>query len=102
VELTDERLAAAEPLGLDEELRGSMGVFKGTQNHEVVVDFDAWRADDFARTDMEFEPGAGGPPNGRAHHAVPRLHGSTARDETEGESDVLPEECFRFKDSAGQ
>jgi proteasome accessory factor B len=46
VELTDERFATAERLDLNEELKGSMGVFKGTENHNVVIEFDAWGADD--------------------------------------------------------
>jgi hypothetical protein len=40
---------SSEPLpllDLNEELKGSMGVFKGTGKHEVVIEFDAWGADD--------------------------------------------------------
>jgi hypothetical protein len=31
--------------GLDRELSGSLGVYKGKNDHTVVVDFDAWGAD---------------------------------------------------------
>jgi hypothetical protein len=33
-------------LDLNKELEGSMGVFKGSERHEVVIEFDAWGADD--------------------------------------------------------
>ena len=46
LELTDERFAETPPLDLNKELEGSMGVFKGMEKHEVVVEFDAWGADD--------------------------------------------------------
>jgi predicted DNA-binding transcriptional regulator YafY len=46
LELTDERFAVAQRLDLNKELEGSMGVFKGTEKHEVIVEFDAWGADD--------------------------------------------------------
>jgi len=51
LEVTDERFAETAPLDLNKELEGSMGVFKGMEKHEVVVEFDAWGADDVrART----------------------------------------------------
>jgi proteasome accessory factor B len=46
LELTDERFTAAHRLDLNKELEGSMGVFKGTEKYEVVIEFDAWGADD--------------------------------------------------------
>jgi predicted DNA-binding transcriptional regulator YafY len=46
LELTDERFAVAQRLDLNKELEGSMGVFKGTEKHEVIIEFDAWGADD--------------------------------------------------------
>jgi predicted DNA-binding transcriptional regulator YafY len=33
-------------LDLNKELEGSMGVYKRTEKHEVVIEFDAWGADD--------------------------------------------------------
>lgn len=51
LELTDERFEETRPFDLSKELEGSMGVFKGTEKHEVVIEFDAWGADDVrART----------------------------------------------------
>ena len=51
LELTDARFAETPVLDLNKELEGSMGVFKGTEKHEVVIEFDAWGADDVrART----------------------------------------------------
>jgi predicted DNA-binding transcriptional regulator YafY len=44
--VTDDRFAETPPLDLNKELEGSMGVFKGTEKHEVVIEFDAWGADD--------------------------------------------------------
>jgi predicted DNA-binding transcriptional regulator YafY len=46
LELTDERFVVAHRLDLNEELKGSMGVFKGTEKHEVVIEFNQWGADD--------------------------------------------------------
>jgi proteasome accessory factor B len=46
LELTDERFAATQRFDLNKELEGSMGVFKGREKHEVVIEFDAWGADD--------------------------------------------------------
>jgi predicted DNA-binding transcriptional regulator YafY len=46
LELTDERFTMTERLDLNKELEGSMGVFKGAEKHEVVIEFDAWGADD--------------------------------------------------------
>jgi predicted DNA-binding transcriptional regulator YafY len=51
LEVTDERFAETPPLDLNKELEGSMGVFKGTEKHQVVIEFDPWGADDVrART----------------------------------------------------
>jgi predicted DNA-binding transcriptional regulator YafY len=51
LELTGEKFAVSTRLDLNKELEGSMGVFKGTEKHEVVIEFDAWGADDVrART----------------------------------------------------
>src|SRR3954452_4125007 len=46
LELTEERFTVTPQLDLNEELKGSMGVFKGTEKHVVVIEFDAWGADD--------------------------------------------------------
>src|SRR4029077_9934830 len=46
LELTDDRFPAGPQLDLNEELKGSMGVYKGSEKHEVVIEFDAWGADD--------------------------------------------------------
>lgn len=46
LELTDDRFASGPNLDLNKELEGSMGVYKGTEKHEVVIEFDAWGADD--------------------------------------------------------
>src|SRR6185503_142650 len=45
-ELTEERFTVVHRLDLNKELEGSMGVFKGTEKHKVVIEFDAWGADD--------------------------------------------------------
>ncbi len=45
-ELTAEKFAAPGKFDLDKELSGSLGVFRGKDDCEVVVDFDAWGADD--------------------------------------------------------
>lgn len=34
------------PHHVEKELEGSMGVFKGTEKQEVIIEFDAWGADD--------------------------------------------------------
>jgi proteasome accessory factor B len=44
--LTDEKYVAPPKFDADEHLSGSMGLFKGEENHEVVVEFDRWGADD--------------------------------------------------------
>ena len=44
-ELLEERFTLEKPFDLNEYLRGSFGVFKGAEDHEVVIDFDAWAAD---------------------------------------------------------
>src|SRR5206468_6410462 len=44
-ELTGERFTASNKFDLDKELSGSLGVFKGGDDYQVVVDFDAWGAD---------------------------------------------------------
>jgi len=45
-ELTAERFTVSQKFDLDRELSGSLGVFKGGDDYQVVVDFDAWGADD--------------------------------------------------------
>jgi len=45
-ELTEERFTVFEKFDLNKELSGSLGVFKGTEDYEVLIDFDAWGADD--------------------------------------------------------
>jgi proteasome accessory factor B len=45
-ELTAEKFTVPGKFDLDKELSGSLGVFKGKDDHVVVVDFDAWGADD--------------------------------------------------------
>ena len=45
-ELTEEKFTVAGKFDLDGELSGSLGVFKGKDDHTVVADFDAWGADD--------------------------------------------------------
>jgi predicted DNA-binding transcriptional regulator YafY len=44
--LTDERFTVVHKLDLNKELEGSMGLFKGNERHEVVIEFDAFGADD--------------------------------------------------------
>jgi predicted DNA-binding transcriptional regulator YafY len=46
LKLTDERFTVMPQFDLNRELEGSMGVFKGTEKHKVVIEFDAWGADD--------------------------------------------------------
>jgi proteasome accessory factor B len=46
LKLTDERFTVMPQFDLNKELEGSMGVFKGKEKHEVVIEFDAWGADD--------------------------------------------------------
>lgn len=43
-ELADERFVPVK-FDLNEYLRGSFGVFKGNEDHDVVIEFDAWAAD---------------------------------------------------------
>ncbi len=45
-ELSAEKFSVSERFDLDKELSGSLGVFKGKDDYEVVVEFDAWGADD--------------------------------------------------------
>jgi proteasome accessory factor B len=45
-ELTAERFTISGKFDLDQELSGSLGVYKGNDDFTVVVDFDAWGADD--------------------------------------------------------
>ena len=45
-ELTEERFTLSTKFDLDRELSGSMGLFKGQEDHEVIVEFDRWGADD--------------------------------------------------------
>jgi predicted DNA-binding transcriptional regulator YafY len=44
-EITQGRFAAPKSFNVNEYLRGSFNVFKGGDDYEVVVDFDAWAAD---------------------------------------------------------
>jgi proteasome accessory factor B len=44
--LTDQRFEMARPFDLKDELRGSFGLFKGKEKIDVVIEFDAWGADD--------------------------------------------------------
>jgi hypothetical protein len=41
LEVTDELFTVVHRLDLNKELEGSMGVFKGSEKHEVVIEFDA-------------------------------------------------------------
>src|SRR5438876_3123035 len=45
-ELTEERFTVSARFDLNQELSGSLAVFKGGDDYQVVVDFDAWGADD--------------------------------------------------------
>jgi proteasome accessory factor B len=45
-ELTAERFTVSGKFDVNKELGGSLGVFKGGDDYEVVIDFDAWGADD--------------------------------------------------------
>ena len=45
-ELTGQQFTVSEKFDLNKELSGSLGVFKGTDDYQVVIDFDAWGADD--------------------------------------------------------
>ena len=44
-EITPERFAIPRKFNLNEYLKGSLNVFKGSGDYEVVIDFDAWAAD---------------------------------------------------------
>jgi proteasome accessory factor B len=44
-EVTHEHFALPKKFNLNEYLRGSFNVFKGGDDYEVVIDFDAWAAD---------------------------------------------------------
>jgi proteasome accessory factor B len=44
-ELTTERFSIPKKFNLAEYLKGSLGVFKGDADYEIVVDFDSWGAD---------------------------------------------------------
>ena len=45
VEVTGQRFVLRQKFDLNEHLRGSLGVFKGSEDYEVVIDFDAWAGD---------------------------------------------------------
>jgi len=45
-ELTEERFTVSKDFDLGKELEGSLGVFKENQDYEILVEFDAWGADD--------------------------------------------------------
>ena len=42
LEVTGERFGEVLALDVNEELKGSMGLFKGSEKHEIVIEFDAW------------------------------------------------------------
>jgi len=44
-EITTERFTVPKKFSLNEYLKGSFNVFKGTDDYEVVVEFDTWAAD---------------------------------------------------------
>lgn len=44
-EITQGRFTLPKKFDLNEYLRGSLGVFKGGDDYEVVIDFDSWAAD---------------------------------------------------------
>jgi proteasome accessory factor B len=44
-EITAENFSIPKKFNLNEYLQGSLNVFKGGQDYEVVIDFDAWAAD---------------------------------------------------------
>jgi proteasome accessory factor B len=44
--LTEKRFAVPADFDADKYLSGSFGVFNGADDYEVVVDFDAWAADE--------------------------------------------------------
>jgi predicted DNA-binding transcriptional regulator YafY len=44
--LTGKRFRVSRKLDLNERLRGSLGVFHGEDDYEIVVELDAWAADD--------------------------------------------------------
>jgi len=44
-EITTERFTIPKKFNLAEHLKGSLGVFKGDADYEIVVDFDSWGAD---------------------------------------------------------
>ena len=73
LELTDERFASGRKLDLNDELRGSMGVYKGSETHEVVIEFDAWGADDV---------------RGRTWHGSQELHEDKKRGWAQGDDDA--------------
>ena len=43
--LTDKRFTVPKDFNPDEYLRGNFSVFKGKDDHEVVIDFDVWATD---------------------------------------------------------
>jgi proteasome accessory factor B len=44
--LTGKRFTVSQKFDLNERLRGSLGVFQGSDDYEIVVELDAWAADD--------------------------------------------------------
>lgn len=44
--MTNERFTPSEKFDLNKVLSGSIGRFKGKEDHEIVVELDAWAADD--------------------------------------------------------
>jgi proteasome accessory factor B len=44
--LTGKRFTVSQKFDLNERLRGSLGLFQGSDDYEIVVELDAWAADD--------------------------------------------------------
>jgi proteasome accessory factor B len=44
--LTGKRFTVSQKFDLNERLRGSLGVFQGSDDYEIVIELDAWAADD--------------------------------------------------------
>ena len=45
-ELTRKRFTVSQKFDLNEFLKGSLGLYKGQEDFEVVIELDAWAADD--------------------------------------------------------
>ena len=44
-EITKDRFTIPNKFDLNEDLKGSFNVFKGPEDYEVVIEFDAWASD---------------------------------------------------------